>query len=40
VRAWQVHQFGDLREAMTLTDVPDPEPGAGQIFVRRTSPTF
>jgi NADPH2:quinone reductase len=34
VRAWQVHQFGDLREAMTLTDVPDPEPGAGQIFVR------
>jgi NADPH2:quinone reductase len=34
VRAWQVHQFGNLREAMALTDVPDPEPGAGQIFVR------
>jgi NADPH2:quinone reductase len=34
LRAWQVHQLGDLREAMTLTDVPDPEPGAGQIFVR------
>ena len=34
MRAWQVHQFGDLREAMTLTDVPDPEPGPGQIFVR------
>ena len=34
MRAWQVHQLGDLREAMTLTDVPDPEPGAGQIFVR------
>ena len=34
MRAWQVHKVGDLREAMTLTDVPDPEPGAGQIFVR------
>ena len=34
MRAWQVHKVGDLREAMTLTDVPDPEPGPGQIFVR------
>jgi NADPH:quinone reductase len=34
VRAWQVHRFGELREALTLTDVPDPEPGPGQIFVR------
>jgi NADPH2:quinone reductase len=34
VRAWQVQQFGALRDAMTLTDVPDPEPGAGQILVR------
>ena len=34
MRAWQVQQFGALRDAMTLTDVPDPEPGPGQIFVR------
>jgi len=34
VKAWQVHRFGELREALTLTDVPDPEPGPGQIFVR------
>jgi NADPH2:quinone reductase len=35
VRAWQVHQFGELRDALTLTDdVPDPEPGPGQVFVR------
>ena len=34
MRAWQVHQFGDLRDAMTLTDIPDPEPGPGQILVR------
>ena len=24
MRAWQVHQFGDLRDAMTLTDVAGP----------------
>ena len=35
MRAWQVHQFGELRDVLTLaTDVPDPEPGPGQIFVR------
>ena len=34
MRAWQVHQFGDLRDALTLAEVPDPEPGPGQIFVR------
>jgi NADPH2:quinone reductase len=34
VRAWQVHQFGELRDALTLADVPDPEPGPGQLFVR------
>jgi NADPH2:quinone reductase len=34
VRAWQVHQLGELRDALTLADVPDPEPGPGQIFVR------
>jgi NADPH:quinone reductase len=35
VRAWQVHQFGELRDVLTLADdVPDPEPGPGQLFVR------
>jgi NADPH2:quinone reductase len=34
VRAWQVHQLGELRDALTLAEVPDPEPGPGQIFVR------
>ena len=34
VRAWQVHQFDDPRDAMTLADVPAPEPGPGQICVR------
>ena len=35
MRAWQVHQFGALRDVLTLADdVPDPEPGPGQIFVR------
>ncbi len=35
MRAWQVHQFGELRDALTLADdVPDPEPGPGQVFVR------
>ena len=34
MRAWQVHQLGELRDALTLAEVPDPEPGPGQIFVR------
>ena len=35
MRAWQVHQFGELGDVLTLADdVPDPEPGPGQIFVR------
>jgi NADPH:quinone reductase len=34
VRAWQVRQFGELRDVLTLAEVPDPEPGPGQLFVR------
>ena len=35
MKAWQVREFGELRDVLTLADdVPDPEPGPGQIFVR------
>src|SRR6202012_3082662 len=35
MKAWQVHQLGELRDVLTLSEeVPDPEPGSGQIFVR------
>src|ERR1700744_6725312 len=35
MKAWQVHQLSELRDVLTLSEeVPDPEPGSGQIFVR------
>src|ERR1700759_5525408 len=35
MKAWQVHQLGELRDVLTLSEeVPAPEPGSGQIFVR------
>jgi NADPH2:quinone reductase len=34
MRAWQVHKLGDPREVLALDQVPDPEPGPGQLLVR------
>lgn len=34
MRAWQVHTLGEPSTAMRLTDVPEPEAGAGQVLVR------
>ena len=34
MRAWRVHSNGEPREVMRLEEVPDPEPGPGQLLVR------
>jgi NADPH2:quinone reductase len=34
VKAWRVHELGEPRDAMRLDDVPDPEPGPGEVLVR------
>jgi NADPH2:quinone reductase len=34
MRAWQVHELGEPRDVLALADIPDPEPGPGQVLVR------
>jgi NADPH2:quinone reductase len=34
VRAWQVHEHGEPRDVLTLTEVAEPVPGPGQVLVR------
>jgi NADPH:quinone reductase len=34
MRAWQIHQLGEPRDALRLAEIPDPEPAEGQVLVR------
>src|SRR6266849_5193063 len=34
MRAWQVREIGEPRDVLTLAELPDPEPGPGQLLVR------
>jgi NADPH:quinone reductase len=34
MRAWQVRELGEPRDVLTLAEIPDPEPGPGQVLVR------
>ena len=34
MRAWQIHQLGHPRDALQLAEVPEPQPGPGQVLVR------
>ncbi|MBA3906008.1 MAG: NADPH:quinone oxidoreductase family protein [Pseudonocardiales bacterium] len=34
MRGWQVRELGDPADGLTWTEMPDPEPGPGQVLVR------
>ncbi|MGH3310281.1 MAG: NADPH:quinone oxidoreductase family protein [Streptomyces sp.] len=34
MKAWRVHTNGEPRDVMRLEDIPDPEPGPGELLVR------
>src|SRR6202161_2322443 len=34
MRAWQIHQLGEPRDALRLAEIPAPEPAPGQVLVR------
>jgi NADPH:quinone reductase len=34
VRAWQVHEYGEPSDVLTLAEVAEPSPGHGQVLVR------
>ena len=34
MRAWRVHELGTPEDALRLEEVPDPEPGPGEVLVR------
>ena len=34
MKAWRVHKNGEPREVMRLEDIPDPEPGPGELLVQ------
>ncbi len=34
MKAWRVHENGEPREVMRLEEVPDPQPGPGQLLLR------
>ena len=34
MKAWRVSELGEPRHAMSLEEIPDPQPGAGQLLVR------